>query len=138
MNIYAVILSLYMAAPALAQVTPPKNPLNYSLREYGLILAIAMLGGFVRWYNAVRRGESAAYDLRILVGELFTSAFIGILTFWACEAVGVQPLITAALAGMAGHAGVSGLLWAERVLKRFFERKYGISSDTDRAPLDSK
>ena len=138
MNIYAVILSLYMAAPALAQVTPPKNPLNYSLREYGLILAIAMLGGFVRWYNAVRRGESAAYDLRILVGELFTSAFIGILTFWACEAVGVQPLITAALAGMAGHAGVSGLLWAERVLKRFFERRYGISSDTDRAPLDSK
>ena len=107
------------------------------LREYGLILAIAMLGGFVRWYNAVRRGESAAYDLRTLVGELFTSAFIGILTFWACEAMGVQPLVTAALAGMAGHAGVSGLLWAERVLKRFFERKYGVEA-SDHAPLGDK
>lgn len=136
--LYALIIALHLAGPALAQEVEPKNPLSYSLRDYGVILAIAMLGGFVRWYNAVRRGESAAYDLRILVGELFTSAFIGILTFWACEAMGVQPLITAALAGMAGHAGVSGLLWAERVLKRFFERKYGISSTTGPAPLDDK
>ena len=135
--IYALVISLYLSGPAMAQQVLPKSPLSYSLREYGLILAIAMLGGFVRWYNAVRRGESAAYDLRTLVGELFTSAFIGILTFWACEAMNVQPLITAALAGMAGHAGVSGLLWAERVLKRFFERRYGISTEKP-APLDDR
>ena len=137
--VYALIIALHMAGPAFAQADLPRSPLSYSLREYGLILAIAMLGGFVRWYNAVRRGESAAYDLRILVGELFTSAFLGILTFWACEALNVQPLVTAALAGMAGHTGVSGLLWAERVLKRFFERKYGISHvPSDRVPLDDK
>ena len=135
--ICALVISLYLSGPAMAQQVLPKSPLSYSLREYGLILAIAMLGGFVRWYNAVRRGESAVYDLRILVGELFTSAFIGILTFWACEAMSVQPLVTAALAGMAGHAGVTGLLWAERVLKRFFERKYGVEP-TDRAPLGDK
>ena len=97
---YALIIALHLAGPALAQSDPPRSPLSYSLREYGLILAIAMLGGFVRWYNAVRRGESAVYDLRILVGELFTSAFLGILTFWACEAMSVQPLVTAALAGI--------------------------------------
>ena len=135
--ICALVISLYLSGPVAAQEVIPKSPLAYSLREYGLILAIAMLGGFVRWYNSVRRGESAAYDLRILVGELGTSAFIGILTFWACEAMGVQPLVTAALAGMAGHAGVTGLLWAERVLKKFFENKYGVPS-TDRAPLDEK
>ena len=137
-HLYALIIALHMAGPAFAQADLPRSPLSYSLREYGLILAIAMLGGFVRWYNAVRRGESAVYDLRILVGELFTSAFLGILTFWACEAVGVQPLVTAALADMAGHAGVSGLLWAERVLKRFFERKYNVPASTDPAPLDEK
>ena len=136
-TIYALIISLYLSGPALAQEAAPKSPLSYSLKEYGLILAIAMMGGFVRWFNAVRRGESAAYDLRILVGELGTSAFMGILTFWACEAMSVQPLVTAALAGMAGHAGVSGLLWAERVLKKFFEHKYSVAA-TDRAPLDDK
>ena len=135
--ICALVISLYLSGPAMAQQVLPKSPLSYSLREYGLILAIAMLGGFVRWYNAVRRGESAVYDLRILVGELFTSAFIGILTFWACEAMSVQPLVTAALAGMAGHAGVSGLLWAERIMKRFFERKYGVEA-SDHAPLGDK
>ena len=135
--ICALVISLYLSGPVAAQEVIPKSPLAYSLREYGLILAIAMLGGFVRWYNAVRRGESAAYDLRTLVGELGTSAFMGILTFWACEAMSVQPLVTAALAGMAGHAGVAGLLWAERIMKRFFERKYGVEP-TDRAPLDDK
>ena len=137
-TLYAVILALYIAAPAMAQETAHKSPLSYSLREYGLILAIAMLGGFVRWYNAVRRGQSVAYDLRTLVGELFTSAFIGILVFWGCEAMGVQPLVTAALAGMAGHAGVSGLMRAERLLKRFFERKYNVPASTDPAPLDDR
>ena len=136
-HLYALIFALCIVAPVWAQDQTPRNPLSYSLREYGLILAIAMLGGFVRWYNAVRRGESAAYDLRILVGELFTSAFIGILTFWACEAMNVQPLITAAMAGMAGHAGVSGLLWVERVLKRFLERRYGVEPAAP-APLDDR
>jgi hypothetical protein len=137
-HLYALIFALCIIAPVWAQDQTSRNPLSYSLREYGLILAIAMLGGFVRWYNAVRRGQSVAYDLRILVGELFTSAFIGILVFWGCEAMGVQPLVTAALAGMAGHAGVSGLMWAERLLKRFFERKYGVPASSDRAPLDDK
>lgn len=137
-HICALIITLYLSGPVLAQDVVQKNPLAYSLREYGLILAIAMLGGFVRWYNAVRRGASAAYDLRILVGELFTSAFIGILVFWGCEAMSVQPLVTAALAGMAGHAGVSGLMWAERIMKRFFERKYGVSPHTGPAPLDDR
>ena len=137
-TLYALVITLYLSGPAMAQESVGhKNPLNYSLREYGLILAIAMLGGFVRWFTAVRRGEAEAYSIRILVGELGTSAFMGILTFWACEAMGVQPLVTAALAGMAGHAGVAGLLWAERIMKRFFERKYGVEP-TDRAPLGDK
>jgi len=132
-HIYAFVLILHLMTPAWAQTAKAhKSPLSYSLAEYGLILAIAMLGGFVRWYNAMKRGETVGYDLRGLVGELGTSAFIGILTFWACEALEIQPLIGYALAGMAGHAGVAGLIWAERILKGFFERKYALS---DRAPL---
>lgn len=131
---YALILSLHLVSPVLAQEAH-KSPLSYSLREYGLILAIAMLGGFVRWYHAVRQGKAIVYDLRVLMGELFTSAFIGILTFWACEAMNFQPLMTAALAGMAGHQGVSALLWAEKRMKKFFDHTYG-SGDTDRAPPD--
>lgn len=136
--LYAVIISLHLAAPAIAQETAVhKSPLSYSLREYGVILLIAMVGGFVRWFTAVRKGEANAYSIRVLVGELGTSAFMGILTFWVCEAMSVQSLLTYALAGMAGHAGVAGLMWAERVLKKFFEHKYGVDV-TDRAPLDDK
>ena len=136
-SLAAIILSLHLLMPvaAQAQTTAAKSPFSYSLGEYGVILGIAMLGGFVRWYSAVRRGEAVAYDLRVLIGELGASAFIGILTFWACEAMNVQPLIGYALAGMAGHAGIAGLLWAEKLLQRFFERKYGV---TQPAPLDKR
>jgi len=137
-TLYALIISLHLAAPAIAQETAVhKSPLSYSLREYGVILLIAMVGGLVRWFTAVRKGEVAAYSIRVLVGELCTSAFMGILTFWVCEAMDVQSLLTYAMAGMAGHAGVAGLLWADRVLKKFFEHKYGVAA-TDRAPLDDK
>lgn len=111
-------------------VEPLKNPLSYSMREYGAIIGIAMLGGFVRWYTSVRRGQAAVYDIRILVGELMTSAFIGILIFWACEAYNVNPLITAALTGMGGHMGISLLMWVEKSLKRHIECKYGLRKPT--------
>ncbi len=136
-SLYALILSLYLSMPVMAQqaaVSTHKNPLSYSMREYGYILAIAMAGGFIRWHNAVKRGEAAAYDLRGLVGELVTSAFIGILVFWGGEALNWHPLITPAVAGIAGHQGIAALVWAEKLLKGFFERKYGIAP-TDRAPL---
>ncbi len=116
---------------------PLKSPLSYSMREYGAIIGIAMLGGFVRWYTAVRRGHAAGYDIRILIGELMTSAFIGILVFWGCEAYDVNPLVTAALSGMGGHMGISLLMWVEKSLKRHMERKYGVEP-TDRAPLGDK
>lgn len=135
--VVAVAFWMHMIAAHANAVEPLKSPLSYSMREYGAIIGIAMLGGFVRWYTSVRRGQAAVYDIRVLVGELMTSAFIGILIFWACEAYNVNPLITAALTGMGGHMGISLLMWAERSLKRHLERKYGIA-ETDRAPLGDK
>ena len=41
--LYALIIALHFAGPVMAQEAH-KNPLSYSLREYGLILAIALPG----------------------------------------------------------------------------------------------
>lgn len=136
-NFFATLfLALHLLLPMAAQATEVlKSPLSYSLREYGVILAIALLGGFSRWYMAVRRGEANMLSFSALIGELAVSAFSGLLTFWICESFDVSPLITAAAAGLAGHAGGNGITYLERFGKRYAERKFGF---TGPAPLDEK
>jgi hypothetical protein len=131
--IASAFLTLYMLLPMAAHATEAlKSPLSYSLREYGVILCIALLGGFTRWYMAVRRGEANMLSFTALIGELAVSAFAGLLTFWICESFGVGPLVTAAAAGLAGHAGGNGITYLERFGKRYAEKKFGL---TGPAPL---
>lgn len=133
-------LCLYLAAPLSAWAQEAlKSPLSYSLREYGVILGIALLGGLVRWYLAIKKGETTVYNLSALIGELAVSAFVGLLTFWICESLNVNPLLTAAAVGMSGHMGAKGLVWMERAGKRFAETKLGVILDeTGNAPLGKK
>ena len=106
--ILTLILCMQLALPALAQLRD-KGPLDYSLKQYGLILGIALLGGAVSWWAKVRSGELPIWSINHLVGELVTSAFAGLLCFWICESAGLAPLLTAALAGIAGHMGARAI-----------------------------
>ena len=49
-----------------------------------------------------------------LIGEIATSAFAGLITFWLCEAAQLDPLVTAALVGISGHMGSRALYQFER------------------------
>ena len=129
-----VALNLLFPAMAWAEANL-KSPLAYSLREYAVILGIALLGGFASWYSRVRRGEAELLNFSALVGELAVSAFAGLITFWICESFELSPLITAAAAGMAGHAGGTGISWLERLGKRYAEKRFGV---TGPAPLGDK
>lgn len=131
---FAAVLALQLL-PVLAMATTTiKSPLSYSLQEYGVVLGISMMGGLVRFIMALRRGTMLS--LSMLIGELATSAFVGFLTFWACEAMAMNPLLTACAVGMMGHIGAKTLSWAEVAGRRFIERKFGMKlEDTVPAPL---
>lgn len=108
-SLYALILSFYLLVPLAAaswiEVAKAKDPLEYSLRQYAFVFGVALAGGLVSWFNKLRKGEVNQWSVSSLVGELTTSAFAGVLCFWVCEFSSVQPLLTAALTGLAGHAG---------------------------------
>lgn len=114
---WVVIISLCLNLLGPAQVwaqTIDKSPLTYSIRDYGVVLMTAILGGLVSWYSRVRKGELPQASVMVLIGELCTSAFAGLLAFWLCEWANAPQLLTAALVGISGHAGARSILWLER------------------------
>ncbi|MES2942928.1 MAG: phage holin family protein [Pseudomonadota bacterium] len=108
-----------------------KNPLSYSLREYGVVLGIALLGGLASWYAKVQRGELQVLSIASLIGELAISAFVGLLAFWLCEYLNFAPLLTAAIVGMSGHAGAKAISRLEAFGLQLAEKKLGIENKKD-------
>lgn len=82
-----------------------KDPSAYSWITYAWVTIIAMWGGAAGYIRRVRLGLTSHFSVTEFIGELVTSSFFGILTFWLCEAGGVNPLLTAAFVGMSGHMG---------------------------------
>jgi hypothetical protein len=117
-----LLLCLELNAPVWAQFRD-KDPLDYPIKTYIVVLGIALLGGFASWYRKVNRGEIPPWSIHHLVGELATSALAGLLCFWLCAWAGFSPLLTAALAGIAGHMGARAIELIEQwALKRAEER----------------
>lgn len=126
-----ILLCLHLLAlpiGAWAQSVSPKDPLSYPLRTYGFMLAVAILGGVVSWYAKVRRNEIPASSMFHLIGEVTTSAFAGMLTFFACEYANFPQILTAALVGVSGHMGAKLISMAEDAAKRRIDRAAGQSN----------
>lgn len=127
-----LFLCLHLLLPITAQAqTILKTPLSYSLQEYGIVLGTALLGGLANWWIKVRKGELVGWNIAALIGELCVSAFAGLTAFWLCEWWGLPPLLTAAVIGMAGHAGARGLNALEAVGQSLIEKKLGIERRKD-------
>ncbi|MDH6185472.1 phage holin family protein [Polaromonas sp. CG_23.6] len=131
-----LFISILLCAHLLIPVTVwaeviVKTPLSYSLQEYGIVLATALLGGLASWWMKVRRGELLAWNLSALIGELCVSAFAGLVAFWLCEYSNFNPLLTSAIVGMSGHAGVKALTWIETVGQRIIEKRLGIEQSKE-------
>lgn len=128
--IITLILCLHLLLPATVWAQAIlKTPLSYSLREYGMVLAVAILGGIASFWGKVRRGELALFNISALIGELCMSAFAGLMAFYLCEWWGMPPLLTAAIVGMSGHAGARGLTWLESVGQKVIEKRLGIEPE---------
>ena len=119
-----IALAVALLAPLVARADA-KGPLDYSLKQYGLTLAIALLGGLVSWLAKVRKGDASPWNVMQLVGELCTSAFAGLMAFWLCEWSGAPPLLSAALTGIAGHMGTRAI----STFEQFAEKRFGVKVD---------
>lgn len=102
---------------------PEKDPSNYELITYAWVLGISMLGGIVSFLRKMRSGAARAFNIVEFIGEIVTSAFVGILTFYFCESAGISPVLTAAFVGISGHMGSRAIFMFEKKLERYFDGK---------------
>lgn len=100
---------------------PEKDPTTYSLITYAWVTVLSMLGGFVSFAAKVRSGRARPFNFIELVGELITSAFAGVITFYLCEAAGIGQIASAPLIGIAGHMGTQAIF----LMESWAERKFG-------------
>jgi hypothetical protein len=126
--VFMLVLCAHLLQPIAAQAqTSMRNPLSYSLQEYGLMLGVAIFGGVVAWIRKVRAGDYPAWSLGQLVGEMALAAFAGLLTFWGGEYWGAPQLLTASLAGVAGLASSRFLGLAEAWAQKYIEKRLGLT-----------
>lgn len=121
----AVVVALLQ--PLDVRAADPKGPLDYSVKQYGLTLGVALLGGLVNWMAKVRAGQANAWNVMQLVGELCTSAFAGLLAFWLCEWSNAPPLLSVTLTGIAGHMGTRAI----GAFEEFAKKRFGVKEGTE-------
>lgn len=99
---------------------PEKDPSNYPLITYAWVFVLAMLGGVVNFTRKLRDGIARPFNLTEFAGEIVTSGFAGLLTFWLCEAADINKLLSAVLIAISGHMGSRAIFriekWAENKL----------------------
>jgi CHASE2 domain-containing sensor protein len=118
---------------------PEKDPANWSLATYGLIVFWAVAGGLISFYGKVQRGVARWFNVHELIGECATSAFVGLTTGLVCQWAGTPIPLTFALVGVAGHAGARGIFILEQLAQKSAERKLGVVlTDSPKDALDPK
>lgn len=94
-----------------------KDPTTWTMATWLLALGMAFGGGAVNWYARVKRGHTRAFNMIELMGEVFTSGFVGLGVFMLFEGMGQNLGICAAGAGVGGHMATRLLFAIERAIE---------------------
>jgi len=91
------------------------------------MIAVAALGGVVSFFQKVKAGKTRPMNITELAGEMMTSAFAGLVTYWICRYYGVNEYLMASGVAISGHMGARAIFiaeqWAEKVSSQWVESK---------------
>lgn len=109
-----------------------KDPFGYSLSQYLWVFGVALIGGAVKYLN-----NSDRFSFVVLVRDLVTAGFAGLLTFWLCEWTNISGPLSAVLIATAGLMGTRAL----REIENLYRLRMGLpvnndKSDDSNAPLN--
>jgi len=94
-----------------------KDPAAIHWLTYAWVLVLSSWGGVVGYLRKVNSGQLDRFSLTHLAGEIMTSAFAGVITYWLATAADINDLVTAALVGVSGHMGTRAVCMIETYLQ---------------------
>lgn len=103
--------------------TKHRTPFDYEFLTYVWVMGLAAFGGVVNFSRKMREGAVRAFNLTEFIGEIATSAFAGLLTFWLTEAADMDKLLAAVLIAVSGHMGSRAIFMIEKAWQRKVENK---------------
>lgn len=107
-----LVLCAYAFSTWAAQSPPPISWQGFA--ELGPAILVALLGGAVAFISKVRAGDARRFNFVEFVGDMVTSAVSGLFFYWLCRGFEINEWVTAAVVGMAGHAGSRALFMLEK------------------------
>lgn len=131
----AFLILMAASGDALAQVGSRHVDLA-SAMTYAWLVIMGVIGGLVSFYQKVKAGATRWLNINELIGELFTSGFVGLVTGLLCEAGEFSLPLTFALVGITGHMGGRAIFVAERLGQKWAEKKLGIAVPAEEIPAE--
>src|SRR5689334_12812881 len=99
------MFDLLIGAAYAAQAAMERTPFSYDVFTYLWVIAVASAGGVVSFMRKFREGHVRAFNFVEFIGEVVTSAFVGIVTFWMCRWANIDELLSAVFIAVTGHMG---------------------------------
>ncbi len=103
---------------------PEKDPTTWNIATWLLALGMASAGGVINWLARIKTGKTRPFNIIELVGEVFTSGFVGIGVFMVLDSFDQSLGLCAAGAGIGGHMATRLLF----ILEKSLENKINSSS----------
>ena len=89
---------------------------KYEWITYAWVILISFWGGVARYMERVSLMPDLKISITGLIGDVVISGFVGLVTFFICEAWKVDRMMSAALIGISAHMGSRGLFLFEKLV----------------------
>jgi hypothetical protein len=110
-----------MASPEveMAKVAAEQGPFTVQNIIPTLWMAlISAAGGFMGFYGKYKAGKVRAFNITELIGEVFVSVSVGLVTYWICKGFQVNEWLTAAGVAISGHMGARAIFLLENTIEK--------------------
>lgn len=97
---------------------PDKDPTAWTWATWLLAIGMGFSGGAVNLWAKLKSRHPKAFSIFEVIGELFTSGFVGAGAFMVLYSWGAPEGISAGAAGIAGHMSTRLLFALERAAEK--------------------